>query len=196
MKARSRPNGDPLDEESREGVASGILPRGGDARASNRPRKERAVSAVLPAMHEGVDLINLRVPSELSYRDLVTRAVTKCCKVAIGKRKRQRKGAAIPTDFTHEFVSAVGEAFNNVVLHAYEDGDEDAMVTLVLRYDPDFVEVELRDRGNGFDPDGVPEPELADLPEGGMGLFIMRAFVDVISYRAGEPNVLILRKNF
>lgn len=139
-------------------------------------------------------MIHLRVPGELAYRDLVTRAVTKCCKVAIARRMAIAD-APIRPDFSHELVSAVGEAFNNVVLHAY-DGDADQAVTLVLRHTTQFVEVELQDRGKSFDPDAVPEPDLTELPEGGMGLYIMKAFVDEVGYEAGDPNVLVLRKYF
>ena len=138
-------------------------------------------------------MIQLRVPGELTYRDLVTRAVTKCCKVAVD----QRLLANEPTreEFENELVSAVGEAFNNVVIHAY-DSDATQAVTVVLRYELDYVEVELRDVGQGFDPDEVPEPDLTELPEGGMGLFIMKSFVDEIRYTEGVPNVLVLRKYF
>ncbi len=161
-----------------------------------RPRSaKRALSGVLPIVREGAqELIHLRVPGELTYRDLITRAVTKCCKVAVQKRHELTNRLA-PPDFTHELVSAVGEAFNNVVLHAY-DGTEAGAITMVLRFDANCVEVEVQDCGHSFDPDDIPEPDLSELPEGGMGLFIMKAFVDEVRYDAGEPNVLLLRKYF
>lgn len=146
-------------------------------------------------------MIHLCVPGELTYRDLVTRAVTKICAVAAAKRLGASGSAPPPPEaaeeleFSHEMVSAVGEAFNNIVIHGYE-GTLDSAVTVVMRTHDDCVEVELRDDGQSFDPDSVEEPDLAGLPEGGMGLYIIRSFVDEIRYAAGRPNVLLLRKYF
>ena len=83
-------------------------PRAASAPRSPLSRRSEHVSGVL---------IELRVPGELAYRDLVTRAVDKLCSVAtvryIGDDQRRCQ------EFLHEMVSAVGEAFNNVVIHAY-----------------------------------------------------------------------------
>jgi anti-sigma regulatory factor (Ser/Thr protein kinase) len=62
-------------------------------------------------------VIFLRVPAVLAYRDLVTRAVETVCKIATA-----RDGSRLPLgdEVVVEVVSAVGEAFNNAVLHAYQ----------------------------------------------------------------------------
>jgi serine/threonine-protein kinase RsbW len=90
-------------------------------------------------------------------------------------------------------MSAVGEAFNNVVLHAYahtEPGD----VEIELGWTPEQVVVEVRDTGASFDFSAVPLPDLESPQEKGMGVFIIRSFVDEAEYRAGCPNVLVLTK--
>lgn len=138
----------------------------------------------------GDDLIYLRVPAHLEYRDLVSRAVSTACKVATGREKPQIDAAS---EAVVELVSAVGEAFNNAVLHAYGDRTDGAL-DLEIRNRGGVIEVTLRDEGRSFDTDDVPEPDLDALPESGMGLFIMRAFCDEVSYRPGPPNVLFLRK--
>ena len=71
-----------------------------------------------------------------------------------------------------------------------------ADVTVIVKTEAKYLEVEMRDTGASFDPDKVPVPDLAGLPESGMGLFIMRSFVDELSYAPGDPNVLIMRKFF
>jgi serine/threonine-protein kinase RsbW len=91
-----------------------------------------------------------------------------------------------------QVVSAVGEAFNNIVLHGYE-GRDDGVIELEIRTRRDRISVELRDYGTSFDPTSVPEPDFESLPESGFGLFIIRAFMN-ISYRPGRPNVLTLTK--
>jgi serine/threonine-protein kinase RsbW len=51
------------------------------------------------------------------------------------------------------------------------------------------------DEGQPFDPSGYQK--LPDsLPEGGMGLFIIRSFVDEVRYVGGPPNTLTLVKRF
>jgi serine/threonine-protein kinase RsbW len=52
----------------------------------------------------------------------------------------------------------------------------------------------MTDTGQSFDPDTIGPPELDELPEGGMGLFIMRSFMDEVDYHPGPPNVLRLKK--
>lgn len=134
-------------------------------------------------------MIYLRVPAVLGYRDLVSRAVSTACKVATG-----REGTSEATDeAVTELVSAVGEAFNNAVLHAYR-GRGSGEVTLEIRAENGVVEVAVGDEGASFELDAIPTPDLAALPESGMGLYIIRAFCDEVTYSAGTPNVLRMRK--
>ena len=89
-------------------------------------------------------------------------------------------------DFRSEVVSAVGEAFNNAVFHAYEHTRGN--VRLTLSFDSTQLVIELVETGKLFDPSVVPEL-LSDEPqESGMGLFIIRSFMDELSYTPGPPN--------
>ena len=72
---------------------------------------------------------------------------------------------------------------------SYDDG----VIEMEIRTEPGHILVELRDYGAGFDPDAVPEPDFDSLPECGLGIFIMKAFMD-IRYSPGRPNVLTLSK--
>jgi serine/threonine-protein kinase RsbW len=97
----------------------------------------------------------------------------------------------------NEVVSAFSEAFNNVVLHGYAGvprGDIEVTLSHAL-VAPDTVElrVSMKDTGRTFDPG--QHLELPDeMPERGMGLFIMRSFTDELLYEPGPPNVLTLVK--
>lgn len=95
-------------------------------------------------------------------------------------------------EFKHLAVSAVSEAFNNVVLHAY--AERRGEIAIEIEPTPRALVVRLIDDGDSFDPAVVPLPELESLPEGGMGLYIMREAMDEIVYEAGPPNVLCLTK--
>jgi serine/threonine-protein kinase RsbW len=121
--------------------------------------------------------IRLTVLGTLTHRDVVLRAISAACKLVT------------PTpfgpewnDFQQQVVSAVSEAFNNLVLHGYAG-----------QTGPGEIHIELRDWGRGFNPKAVPMPDLDSLPESGLGLFIMRSFMGV-TYRRGRPNLLKMTK--
>lgn len=111
------------------------------------------------------------------------------CKVAItrGHHGEQRE------ELTNELVSAVGEAFNNVVLHGYR-GLAPGDLSIVTEFDTKRIVVELLDNGASFDPAAVAVPDLGGLPESGLGLYIIRSFADEVQYSPGPPNVLRLIK--
>jgi serine/threonine-protein kinase RsbW len=130
-------------------------------------------------------VIRLRVPATLRYRDLAVRAVAAACKL-VGDGRRNRA-------FDDQVVSAFGESFNNITLHAY-DGKPQGEVEIQIDVSSDGITVRLMDHGNAFDPSNVPDPDLDALPESGMGLYIMKQFMDEVSYQAGTPNVLLMHK--
>lgn len=115
------------------------------------------------------------------------RAVSSACKLVTGPRSGRDW-----QDFQAQVVSAVSEAFNNLVLHGYE-GRRDGRVDLAIRPGQEQIEIEIRDWGTGFDPASVPPPALDTLPESGLGLFIMQSFMQM-DYQRGKPNLLTLRK--
>jgi serine/threonine-protein kinase RsbW len=131
--------------------------------------------------------IRLSVLGILEHRDIVLRAVSAACKLVTG-----HPGGPTWQDFQAQVVSAVSEAFNNLVLHGYR-GRRDGRVDILIRPGRGQIQLELRDWGKGFDPTSVPPPELETLPESGLGLFIMQSFMGM-KYRRGRPNLLTLSK--
>ena len=138
-------------------------------------------------------LIVLTVPGELAYRELATRCVTTACKLVRVTRGNQR--VPLEEEFTFQVVSAIGEAFNNVALHGYADGAR-GTITFEISTNDDCLVIDVVDFGQSFDPSDAPEPDLGALPESGMGLFIVRAFADELSYTKGSPNCLRMVKRF
>jgi len=132
-------------------------------------------------------VVRLSLPALLSFRDLALSAVLAVL---------DAEDAGTLEDERGEIVSAVSEAFNNVVLHAYR-GVRGGQIDLHVEVKSGELEIHLFDRGRGFQLDDVPMPDLDTLPESGMGLFIMRSFMDDVTYLRGggtRPNVLVLRK--
>jgi serine/threonine-protein kinase RsbW len=86
--------------------------------------------------------------------------------------------------FTEETLSdlklALTEACTNSVRHAYRDGRA-GMVEIVYRLEPDRLEVEVTDEGDGFSPEEIALEE-GELTEGGLGIAIIRAVTDDVDF--------------
>jgi serine/threonine-protein kinase RsbW len=132
-------------------------------------------------------VILLRVPGTLEYRKLALRAVSEACRIA---QHDEWEGTTLEA----QAVSALGEAFNNVVLHSYA-GRPAGDVVVEIHWTRNEIVMEITDDGLSFDPKQVELPDLDALPEGGMGLFIIRSFMDEVDYQAGPPNVLRMVKH-
>lgn len=93
----------------------------------------------------------------------------------------------------------MSEAFNNVAIHAYRGGSA-GTVELEIESEGDGITIRIRDQGAGYDPTKRQAPNLDELPESNMGLYIMHSCMDTVSYRRGNPpqvpNELVLFKRF
>lgn len=102
-------------------------------------------------------------------------------------------------DFDDKVVSAVGEAFNNVAIHAYRDLPAGS-VDLEFELAESGITIRLSDHGRAFEPKQEKLPDLTALPENHMGLYIMRSFMDEVTYQpgsgSGAANVLTMSKRF
>jgi serine/threonine-protein kinase RsbW len=149
-----------------------------------------------PSVHAGrpgtetapeVERFRFVVPARLKYRDASRAFLAFVC-------DQLAKQHTMSEDVGHRVISAFVEAFNNAVIHAYK-GREPGPVEVEMVVLGDRLRVTISDRGTAFAPDKVPEPDLDALPEGGLGLFIIRNFMDHVSYaREGELNVLTMEK--
>jgi serine/threonine-protein kinase RsbW len=100
---------------------------------------------------------------------------------------------AADRQFHDEMITAFGEAFNNIVTHGYF-GRSDGMIDVVADLRADEVTIRLMDTGLEVDFASVVAPDLDSMPEGGMGVFMIRALVDEVTYQGGAVNVLSLTK--
>jgi anti-sigma regulatory factor (Ser/Thr protein kinase) len=133
--------------------------------------------------------IRLQLGGRLEDRNVALEAVAEACKLV----SSAPRGPAW-SRFRSQVLSAVGEGFNNVVLHG-KVGRKDGSIDLRIRTRRGQIRIELRDWGPGFDPKAVRQPVIEALPESGMGLHIMQSFM-AMSYRTGSPNLLTLSKRF
>jgi anti-sigma regulatory factor (Ser/Thr protein kinase) len=104
--------------------------------------------------------------------------------------------AGAPEACRSDIVQAVDEAATNTIVHGY-DGRPGWLEVSAAVEDGSFV-VRLEDAAPEFDPTSVPEPDLSVPPlarrPGGMGVHLIRACTDVLSYRPrpGGGNILTL----
>jgi serine/threonine-protein kinase RsbW len=155
----------------------------------------------------GKHIIRLEVQGILDHRDVALRTVSAACRLPF---REPPPGPASPKasdkadaandryqEFRSHVVSAVGEAFNNIAIHGYK-GRAPGVVEIELDVSADQLSVELRDYGTSYDPAFAEAPDLAALPESGLGVFIMKSFMDRVEYTPGasngHPNVLKLTK--
>jgi serine/threonine-protein kinase RsbW len=147
---------------------------------------------------DNMDIVRLSVPGTLPYRDVVLRVVASVCRlVRFGMQQEPRQGA-LASEFDDKVVSAVGEAFNNIALHAYGPSAS-GEACLEFAYERDLLTIRMLDTGDGFDFAAAPGRNLEPIRESQMGLEIMRACMDEVSYSPGgpaSPNVLTMTKRY
>ncbi|MBE0451136.1 MAG: ATP-binding protein [Clostridia bacterium] len=79
---------------------------------------------------------------------------------------------------------AVGEACNNAVLHS----GNSPTYQLELKNMESSLIIEVKDSGKGFDKEAYKAPELDELQENGLGLFIIKSLMDDVIIETIEGN--------
>lgn len=94
---------------------------------------------------------------------------------------------------------AIDEACSNIIEHAY-GGEGSGVIECSYHIRDDELVVILRDTGEPFEPETVPEPNLSPNIEertgGGLGLYLIRRIMDEVSFdfQSERGNVLTLTK--
>ena len=93
------------------------------------------------------------------------------------------KSCGAGEEVAFEIDVAIREAVTNAVVHGNQR-DETKTVEITFSRSSDALEIEVKDQGCGFDPDGVPDPtDPANIMKtSGRGVFLMRNFVDEVEW--------------
>ncbi len=105
----------------------------------------------------------------------------------------------VETYILNAFDICLTEALNNIIKHAYkeENGRE---IVVKLRKDTKVIEVEIIDEGQPRTKFEIPNldfdpQDINNLPESGMGLFIMNQLMDELKYENRDgKNYFLLKK--
>ena len=78
---------------------------------------------------------------------------------------------------------AISEACTNAIKHSLED-----RFTIIYTMIENGLTIEIIDNGNGYDTSSINEPDIENLKESGMGLFIIEALMDEVKIESKEGN--------
>jgi len=132
---------------------------------------------------------SLRIAAELKNLSVIRRFVQETA-TALG---------ADP-DAISDVILAVDEAATNSIVHGYQG--QPGIIEIEVRRIGDSLVVCLRDQATSFDPTIVPSPDLTlpleQRPFGGMGIHLMRQFMDKVTHRVtsqGDNELTMVKKD-
>ena len=96
------------------------------------------------------------------------------------------RGLQVKDKAAGDMIQAADEAVTNIIVHGYQG--KPGQIELTVERENEFLVVCIRDQAPYFDPTVVPAPDLTlplqKRPLGGLGVHMMRVFVDEIRYTA------------
>lgn len=101
--------------------------------------------------------------------------------------------------YSRECTFAIRLALEEAIVNAHKHGNrKDPAKTITISYDIDQTRaiVRVRDEGQGFDPDAIPDPTVPDripLPTG-RGIMLMRAYLDELCYNDQGNEVQLVKE--
>jgi serine/threonine-protein kinase RsbW len=139
-----------------------------------RIEEEEPVTAASPLVTQ------IQVPGQLSELAGVRSFVRAFCERLEAPRLASRR--------LDRLELAVNEAASNIIRHGYA-GRPDGRIEIVAdASDPGALRIELRHRGEPFDPAAVPAPAFDGTREGGFGVYLIAQTVDDVRYERDETD--------
>jgi serine/threonine-protein kinase RsbW len=132
-------------------------------------------------MSEDSKLISMCVPAQVEFLHLI-RYVVRCAAKEFG----------FDAEDAAKIEMAADEACTNVMLHGYEDETGDQSVYVKLQFDADRMILKIIDRAKAFSPierdTFTLEEHLKRGQRGGLGIYIMRSFMDEVNHEYGKDG--------
>ena len=88
------------------------------------------------------------------------------------------------------------EAVNNAIIHGNKSSAK-KFVDITIEFNKQKLKIKVKDEGNGFSPDKVPDPTIPENIEevNGRGVFIMSRLADEIKYSKKGNTVTMVFNN-
>ncbi len=95
-------------------------------------------------------------------------------------------------DIYGNIMIAVTEAVNNAIKHG-NSGDKSKNVLLSLHLEDNVIKFQIKDEGEGFDYENLPDPTTPENLEkpGGRGIFLMKNLADEVHFKNHGSEVEI-----
>lgn len=120
-----------------------------------------------------IESLQLSLPADKKYLGLLGNVVQEVC--------QQVPGLSASTGYNVQL--AVDEAVVNVITHAYHD-DPAGRIELAFDICVDRLIIKVRDWGDSFDPDELPDPDPTRPDASGYGVYLIRRLMDAVVYQA------------
>ena len=89
---------------------------------------------------------------------------------------------------------AVGEACTNAYKHGSPNGELDEVRVTCMKNERTLI-LEVSDNGCGFDPNSLTTPDLGNMKEGGIGIFLIRTLVDSVEFDFSKGTTVRMTKH-
>lgn len=96
------------------------------------------------------------------------------------------------THFSHDVMLLITEATNNAIIHGNKF-DKTKHATLLCTIDGDYLNIEVSDEGQGFNPNAIPNPLDPEnlLKPSGRGIFLIKNFADHVEYAFSSSGTTV-----
>jgi len=126
-------------------------------------------------------------PDKTTLVDLELSGNPRC--LALVRRLLEASAHSLPLGQTllNDIKIAVTEACTNVIKHAFKY-DASRRFGVSLRISPARYQINVVYEDAGFDPAAIPLPDLNNVREGGLGVYIIRNIMDDVVYSTDPPT--------
>lgn len=115
----------------------------------------------------------------------------------VGVVRLTLSGIASRMNFSYDEIEdlkiAVAEACNNAIQHAYANADSRNSVSITIKFtiNQKYLEIDVIDKGEGFDVKKQDMRKTRPQEEGGMGIFLIKALVDEASFSSSNEGTQV-----
>ena len=103
------------------------------------------------------------------------------------------KKASLSEEKSDNLAIALTELVNNAILHGNKS-HPDKEVRIRVKYYPKYVQISVKDQGNGFDPLKLADPRDPEnlWKDSGRGIFLVRNLVDKVEFNSTSEGMEII----